>query len=42
MSNALGLDISTSSGRKQKSLDSLGRLKYVGVMIPSRIQTTSK
>ena len=29
MSNALGQEKSTNSGRKQKSLDGLGRLKYV-------------
>ena len=29
MSNALGQDKSTNHGRKQKSLDGLGRLKYV-------------
>ena len=29
MSNALGQDKSTNSGRKQKSLDGLGRLKFV-------------
>ena len=29
MSNALGQDKTTNRGRKQKSLDGLGRLKYV-------------
>ena len=30
MSNSHGQEKSTNSGRKQKSLDGLGRLKYVG------------